>query len=98
MNTESELEIKIPLLIFKRIFYFAAIIKIIFCTWLNIEAHLWCNIILCTKRSLTRELNAITFHVLFMTRNLCIILYVEIGLSTRHYVRMKASRAPNLIV
>ena len=43
MNTESELEIKIPLLIFKRIFYFAAIIKIIFCTWLNIEAHLWCN-------------------------------------------------------
>ena len=26
----------------------------------------------------------ITFHILFMTRNLCIILYVEIGFSTRH--------------
>ena len=77
----------------------ASVIEIIFSTRFDIQTHLWCDVILRTERSLSRELHSVSLGILFLySLFFGIILHIVISLSTSHHVSMEASTLPEFII
>ena len=77
----------------------ASIIEIIFSTRFDIQTHLWCDVILRTERSLSRELHSVALGILFLySLFFGIILHIVISLSTSHHISMEASTLPEFII